>query len=222
MFKNRMKRTVLFCCMVWLAIFSWQCRKPETETEPEKPEKYVCGRVIDRTDNTIVPNCKIGLYKVIFDGAFDRYTRVMETQTGADGKYEFKFTRDSKANKYCMTIDDGPDGFELDNYMPGFRNFISYNTLKQNTINQDITTISSGFLKVRFIGDGDGTEVILDGGGSPRIFKHGCDTIAWWSNESGKPANFGYSVYKNNTSFVNHEINDVMIKFDTVYKDVHF
>ena len=215
-----MKRLIEILLPVILACTFMQCRKP-VEPEPEKPEKYVFGRVVDRTDNTIVPNCLIGLYEIKFDGAFDRYTRIMETKTGADGKYEFHFTRKAGVNKYCFTIDEAPDGFAIDDYLPGFRNFIAYNTLKKNSIQQDITTVSYGSLKVRFIGDGTANKVVFGGGGTPTRFYHGCDTIAWWSNESGKLAGFSYSVF-GPTDTTRYEINDIMIKFGTVYKEVHF
>lgn len=85
----------------------------------------------------------------------------------------------------------------------------------------DLFNVSYGELNVRFIGDGIADEVVTGGGGTPIRFYHGCDTITWWSQESGKPAGFSYFVF-GPFDTTHHEINDIMIKFGTVYKEVHF
>ena len=211
--------------MVWLALISWQCRKAEAPKEPITKNKVIYGKVIDRTDNTIVPNCVVGIYNVTFDGAFDRFTRLQEVHTGADGSYEFHVTQQPNTRSFYLSVDEGPDGYSYDGYLPGMdgNSYLGSNIYEtQNKINKNIITNSFGLLKVRFIGDGTGNEVVLGyGGGTDYIFRHGCDTIAWWSNESGKPANFRYWVYGMNDT-TSHLINDIMIKFGTVYKEVHF
>ena len=113
-----MKKTVLFYCMVWLAIFSWHCRKAEAPKEPITKNKVIYGRVIDRTDNTIVPSCVVGIYNVTFDGAFDRFTRIQEQRTGADGAFEFHVTQQDNTRSFYLSVDEGPDGYSYDAYFP--------------------------------------------------------------------------------------------------------
>lgn len=217
-----MKRTALlfYTALAIVISINLHCTKT-TQPEPENMNKHLFGKVFDRYDNTIVPNCTVSLYEGRFDGGNMRYTKFAEQTTGSYGKYDFRFTRKPDVLTYVFNLDRTPPGFVCDYVFTGL-NDIPDAIMKKSEIDFDIPTVSFGELKVRFIGDGTGNKVILgDGGGGGREYYHGCDTIAWWSNESGKPAKFSYAVFGQKDT-VNYEINDIMIKFGTVYKEVHF
>ena len=217
-----MKRTLLLVHLALAIVIgtNLNCKKP-AKPEPENMNKHWFGRVIDRSDNTIVPYCTVSLYEVRFDGANNRFSKIAEQTCGTDGKFDFRFVRKSDVVTYSFNIDKSPYGYSYSPVFTGL-NLFPDQEVKKSEINMDLFTVSYGELKVRFIGDGTGNEVVLGyGGGTDYIFRHGCDTIAWWSNESGKPANFRYWVYGMNDT-TSHLINDIMIKFGTVYKEVHF
>ena len=215
-----MKNKFIILIATFLAFSSMQCRKP-TSPEPGNMNKHWFGRVIDRSDNTIVPNCTISLYEVRFDGAYNRFTKIAEQTCGADGKFDFRFVRTKDISNYSFNIDKSPYGYSYSPVFTGL-NLFPDEEVRKSEINMDLFTVSYGELKVRFIGDGTANEVVLGyGGGTDVIYRHGCDSIAWWSNESGKPAGFKYWVYGQKDT-TRYEINDIMIKFGTVYKEVHF